>query len=213
MIQFSLFGIPISIQPFFWVTMALLGGAFRSDTQTSDGLLRLGLFMIAGFISILIHELGHALTIKAFKLRPSITLQAFGGFASYPAGILTRPQSFLVTAGGPAIQLLLALGAFLLLDVPGIRENVNTSYFVWKLFLVSLFWALLNLLPILPLDGGQLVNAILGPARIRITLWITIIAAIGAGLLLYRFTGPLFLIFLGMFAFQAFQALRENNWR
>lgn len=211
MIQFSLFGIPIQIQPFFWVTMALLGGAIRAST--SQALLELGLFVIAGFVSILIHELGHALTIKAFKLRPSITLQAFGGYASYPSGILTRPQSFMVTAAGPALQLILAAGAFFLMDVPNIQDNPNTRYFVGTLFLISTFWALLNLLPILPLDGGQLLNAVLGPARIRITLWVTIITAIVAGVLLMRFTGPLFLIFLGFFAYQAFQALKENNWR
>lgn len=211
MIQFSLFGIPIQIQPFFWVTMALIGGAIRAST--SEALLKLGLFVIAGFVSILIHELGHALTIKAFRLRPSITLQAFGGYASYPSGILTRPQSFMVTAAGPALQLVLAAGAFFLMGVPSIAANLNTSYFVGTLFLISTFWALLNLLPILPLDGGQLLNAVLGPARIKITLWVTIITAIVAGVLLMRFTGPLFLIFLGFFAYQAFQALKENNWR
>jgi len=212
MIQFSLFGIPISIQPFFWITMALIGGA--NTAGTSRGLLFLALFVIAGFISILVHELGHALTIKAFKLRPSITLQAFGGYASYPAGILTRPQSFLVTAAGPGIQLVLAAAAYFLLEVPNIKANPNTLYFFYVLFIISTFWALLNLLPILPLDGGQLLNAALGPSRIKITLWVTIITAIVAGLLMIRFTGSfLFPIFLGFFAFQAFQALKENNWR
>jgi membrane-associated protease RseP (regulator of RpoE activity) len=79
---------------------------------------------------------------------------------------------------------------------------------------ISIVWALLNLLPILPLDGGQLLNAVLGPDRIKTTLWVTIVTAVGAGLVLYlRFGSILFPIFLGMFAWQAWQALNENRWR
>jgi len=212
MIHFSLFRIPIQIQPFFWVTMALIGGAINASTP--DALLKLGLFIIAGFLSILIHELGHALTIKAFKLRPAITLEAFGGYASYPSGILTRPQSFLVTAAGPVIQLVLAGAAFVLLDTPVIKGNENTRYFFDILFFISAFWAILNLLPVLPLDGGQLLNAVLGPARIRITLWVTIITAIVTALLMIKLTKSfLFPIFMGFFAYQAYQLLKQHHRR
>jgi Zn-dependent protease len=213
MIHFSIFKIPVSVQPYFWITMALIGGAFNATTP--ELILQLLLFMIAGFISILIHELGHALTIKAFKVPTSITLQAFGGYASYPAGILNRKQSFVVTAAGPAAQLLLALGVYLLLiNVPALTRNVNGAHFLHSLLTVSVFWALLNLLPVLPLDGGQLVNAVLGPARIKITLWITIVTAmVSAAAMLYFFKTILFPIFMGMFAYQAYQALKENDWR
>lgn len=209
MIHFSLFGIPIRVQPFFWITMALIGGAIGASSPQE--ILRLGLFIIAGFLSILIHELGHALTIKAFKLRPSITLEALGGYASYPSGILTRPQSFLVTAAGPAIQLILAAIAYAALHLPAVAANSNLKYFTAKLFVISAFWALLNLLPILPLDGGRLVEAVLGPKRIKITLWITIVTSILAAALLFPYTGPFFLIFLGFFAYQAFQELKNRR--
>lgn len=209
MIQFSLFGIPISIQPFFWITMAILGGA--TGASTSEGLLKLGLFIIAGFISILVHELGHALTIKSYRVPTSITLQAFGGYASYPPGRLNRLQSFLVTAAGPALQLVLALVAHVLLH--RIPPNEGAIIFLKALRWVSVAWALLNLLPVLPLDGGQLVNSLLGPKRIKITLWITIITGVVIGIL-GLVLGQIFLtIFLGMFAFQAFQALKESHWR
>lgn len=212
MIHFSLFGIPIRVQPFFWITMALIGGAIGASSPQE--ILRLGLFIIAGFLSILIHELGHALTIKAFKLRPSITLEAFGGFASYPSGILTRPQSFLVTAAGPGIQLILAAIAYALLETPAIKANLNTTYFFYILFSISAFWAILNLLPVLPLDGGQLLNAVLGPARIRITLWVTIITAIVTALVMLKFTKSfLFPIFMGFFAYQAYQLLKQSPRR
>jgi stage IV sporulation protein FB len=211
MIHFSIFGIPVAVQPFFWVTMALLGGALNPSTMTPEGLLKVVLFMLGGFISIMVHELGHALTIRHYKLPTSITLQAFGGYATYPSGRLSRPQNFLVTAGGPAAQLVLALIAHVLLNrLP--QENGIYPFLV-DLRWISVVWAVLNLLPVLPMDGGQLVNAVLGPAHIRITLWITIITGVLVGLLALK-VGLFFLaIFLGMFAFQAGQALREIRGR
>lgn len=207
MVRFTLFGIPVQVQPFFWITLALIGGAL--DARSPDAILRLGLFVIAGFISILVHELGHALSAKRFGAYSEITLQAFGGYAAYSGVRLSRPQNFLVTAAGPAFQI--ALGVVLLLVMlqkPPI--NPNAQYFLQELMVISFFWAILNLLPVLPLDGGQMLNAILGPKRIRITLWVTIVVAIGVGLLLLHFTGnSLFALFLAIFAWQAFQALRE----
>lgn len=209
MVHFSIFGIPVSIQPFFWITMAFIGGALRANTP--QAILELCLFILAGFISILVHELGHALSIKAYRVPTSITLQAFGGYATFPAGSLNRKQSFLVTAAGPAIQLALAAIAFgLLLAVPAIAQNPNLKEFTTTLVEISVVWAILNLLPVLPLDGGQLVNAVLGPARIKITLWITIITSVVIAAAAFHFTKSFLLpIFLAMFGFQAFQALRE----
>lgn len=211
MIRFSIFGIPVQVQPFFWLTLVLIGGAM--DANSPAAILEIALFVLAGFISILVHELGHALTARKFGAYSEITLQAFGGFAAYSGVRLTRPQSFLVTAAGPGIQIL--LGVVLLLSfrfLPDLPPNID--YFLITLMWISIFWAVLNLLPILPLDGGQMLNAILGPARIKITLWITIIVAIGAAFLIFERTGRLlFPLFLGMFAWQAIQALKENQWR
>mgnify|MGYP003859642771 FL=1 len=88
----------------------------------------------------------------------------------------------------------------------------NGDYFLHILVLISFFWAILNLLPVLPLDGGQMLNAILGPARIKITLWITIVVAIVTAVLMFTQTRSIvFPIFLGMFAWQAFQGLKEHR--
>ncbi len=211
MIQFSIFGIPVSIQPFFWVTMALIGSMNLPDTP--EELLKLALFVIAGFISILVHELGHALTLKAYRVPTAITLEAFGGYAAYPAGRLNRKQSFLVTAAGPAIQIVLGAAAYLVLaNVPAVQENSNVWHFISTMMLISVFWALLNLVPVLPLDGGQLVNAVMGPARIKTTLYISVIAGVlGAVLVFYFFRSFIFPIILGMYAYRAFQALKETR--
>jgi len=211
MVRFSIFGIPVLVQPFFWITLILIGGAL--DANSASAILQIGLFVVAGFISILVHELGHALMARRFGAYSEITLQAFGGFAAYSGVRLTRPQVFAVTAAGPAVQIL--LGLMLFFSLPHLPElNPNGAYFLITLMGISLFWAVLNLLPILPLDGGQMLNAILGPDRIKVTLWITIILAILVGLVMFQRTQSiLFPIFLGMFAWQAFQSLRNDRLR
>jgi stage IV sporulation protein FB len=212
MIRFSLFGIPVEIQPFFWISLALLGGALGADSYKD--VFRVLLFVLAGFISILVHELGHALTARYFKAQPHIVLQAFGGYAAYSGVRMTRTRSFLVTAAGPAIQI--ALGAVvygLLTFIPPLPGDAAS--FLGMLLLISWFWAVLNLLPVIPLDGGQMLNAALGPARIRVTLWTSIITAgaVAAVMLVLDPGNFIFPIFMGMFGWQAWQALQQIKLR
>lgn len=211
MFRFSVFGIPVEVQPFFWITLVILGGAEGADSK--EGIFKILLFVLGGFISILVHELGHALTARRYGSNVYIVLQAFGGYAAYSGARISRKQSFLITAAGPAIQI--ALG-FLMLGLLQVIPTMSSYgiYFLEMLMFISFFWAILNLLPVVPLDGGQMMNAVLGPARIKITLWISIVTAIATAVLMFSFTGSiLFPIFLGMFAWQAYQRLGESNWR
>jgi stage IV sporulation protein FB len=212
MIQFSLFNIPIRVLPWFWLTLAFIGGAFRADTK--EAIFQLLLFMLAGFISILVHELGHGLTAKRFGKQVEIVLQAFGGYAAYSGGgRLSRVQTFLITAAGPAIQILLggaALGLILL--VPGL--SFNGKYFFMRLCEISFLWAVLNLIPVLPMDGGRIMETLLGPERIRLTLKISIGVAVTVGLLALQFRiGMLLPIFMGLMAYECYKSLRSISWR
>lgn len=209
MIRFSLFGIPVEVQPFFWITLVILGGVGGADSSAE--IFRIVLFVLAGFISVLVHELGHAVTARSFGAHSAITLQAFGGYAAYSGVRMSRWQSFLVTAAGPAIQIVLGIAVlFLIRSVPGL--SMEGRYFLKTLMWISFAWAILNLLPVVPLDGGQMLNAALGPARIKVTLWISIVVALVAALAMFSYTRSiLFPIFLGMFAWQAFQALKDHR--
>jgi stage IV sporulation protein FB len=211
MIRFSLFRIPVEIQPFFWVTLVLLGGVNGVDTAAE--IFKILIFVVAGTISILVHEFGHALTARKYGASTHIVLQAFGGYAAYTGSRMSRLQSFLITAAGPAIQIALAVVAYVISRyLPNLNET--GAYFLNDLIGISLFWAILNLLPVMPLDGGQMLNAVLGPKRIKITLWVTIIVSVAVGTFMFVKTRSIiFPIFLGMFAWQAFQALQENGRR
>jgi stage IV sporulation protein FB len=206
MIRFTLFGIPVRVEPWFWISLLLLGGGIGANTK--EELMLLSLFVLAGFFSVLVHELGHALTGRACGARSEVTLHAFGGVARFEGAWFTRRQDFLVTAAGPGAQLLLALAVWL--AFPHLSELRSVAGYFWRvLFYISLIWALLNLLPVFPLDGGQMLKAILGPARERTTLWVSIVTAVVAAVLVFKYTGSLiFPVFLGLFAYQAWKRLQ-----
>lgn len=209
MVRFSIFGIPVEVQPWFWLTLALIGGI--NDAGTPDGLLRLLLFVLAGFISVLVHELGHALTGKRFGAATAITLHAFGGYATFPAGRFTRGQDFLVTAAGPAIQLVLG-GIFLAILKSDTDFAPMGVVFLRALAGISIFWAILNLIPVIPLDGGRLMASILGPRKIVLTLKVSMAIAIAASaLMLYFNIGLIFPILLGFMAYQNWQELQHRR--
>jgi stage IV sporulation protein FB len=207
MIEFRFLGIPVQIQPWFWLILALLGYGFGG--MLDNKALGVALFVMAGAISIFVHELGHAFAGRYFGARPNIVLQSFGGYASFPGSRFSRVQSFLVTAAGPAAQLglwLLAKAILNYLPMP----SAPISLFFGAMATVSFFWALLNLIPVYPLDGGQMLFAALGPQHHKLALKISIVVAvIIAGLAVISGMGIFLPIFMGMYAFQNFQELQQ----
>lgn len=190
--------------------MALIGGGLSASSSLE--LMVVAVFVFAGFLSILVHELGHALTIRKFGLPTTITLQAFGGFATFPAGRLNRTQSFLVTFAGPAVQFALGVALIFVYQVITIPEGSLFDPFIRSLIGVSLIWSILNCVPVYPLDGGQMLAAILGPRRQKYVHLTGAIAAVVLGVSGYLYLGTLlFPIFMGLFGWQnwkAYQALK-----
>lgn len=225
MFRFTLFGFPILIHWMFWLNTALMGGALGAS---SPGQLRgLLAWMVAVLLSILIHELGHALTMRNFgDRRVGIVLYAFGGLAQ-GSRHLTRREDVMITAAGPALQILAGLAAgwtITLWRPPSLWLHQMLDSFT----AVSLFWALLNLIPILPLDGGRLCAAILGGGGQRKALKISLACAAALALLAFQDglwrglqDGVLNLLQVdvskrvggGIFALLVFGMLAFNNWK
>lgn len=208
MIHFSILGISVRVDPWFWITMALIGGGMRASS--SQDFMVLAVFIFAGFLSVLVHELGHALTIRKFGLPTAITLQAFGGFASYPAGQLNRMQSFLVTFAGPAVQFALGILLIFVYQIIAIPEGSLFDPFMRALIGVSLIWSVLNCVPVYPLDGGQMLASILGPQRQKYVHITGAAAAVILGIFGYLYLGTLlFPIFMGLFGWQNWKAYQS----
>ncbi len=205
MLNFTILGIPVRVQPWFWITMALLGGGLSANDSTSMMLVLV--FVFAGFLSILVHELGHALTIRKFGLPATITLQSFGGFASYPAGKLSRKESFIVTFAGPAGQFALGILLIFVGRMLPIPEGSLFGPFLHYLITISIIWAIFNCFPIYPLDGGQMLAAVLGPKRQKIVHLIGFGTAATLAVAGYMLYNSIFLpVFMALFAWQNWQA-------
>ena len=77
-LHFRLFGFPVRVHPFFWVVSLLLGMGGRDRPIRSNVLI----WVAVVFVSILVHELGHAFMQRYYGGHPWITLYGFGGLAS-----------------------------------------------------------------------------------------------------------------------------------
>ncbi len=205
MIRFRLFGIPFGISPAFWIGSAILGSNFAHGEQ---GLALLAIWVACVFVSILLHELGHALMARRFGVTPYITFQLLGGTTFMIGGSLTRPQALLVTLAGPVAGL--ATWALVRYPVIGLlRQTSGVGTFtvaaVSFLLFINLYWTLFNLLPILPLDGGKVVLGLLGPNRQRAVQMLGGIVAVVMCLLAVKWGQIYLAFFVGMLALENFR--------
>lgn len=155
MLSFRLFAIPVTIHLSFLLIAVLLG--------FSTGRLSLILAWVGiVFVSILVHELGHALTARGFGAEVAIELNAIGGLTSWssPDGELGPGRRALVAAAGSGVGLLFGLLVWLYERSSGPFFGV-ADFVVSNLILVNVFWGLLNWAPIRPLDGGHLLTSLL----------------------------------------------------
>lgn len=213
-LQFSLFGIPVRVIPTFWILAALLGWSL-----IEVGLPYVFVWILVVFVSILVHELGHAGTAARLGYPPRIFLYHFGGLAMYtPHGDYTAGKSILITLAGPGVGLLLYVCAELTQNLL-IQRGTVISPLAWgaisMLIQVNLWWSLLNLLPVLPLDGGQVCRDVctsLNPRRGE--LWAIRIALVVSGAVAFwAFTSQQFYLGLlfGLMCYQNFQQLQHRR--
>ncbi len=137
------------VEPAFLIIIAILG--FNPYRPSVAGVLW---WIGIAFVSILVHELGHAVAFRIYGIDPAITLHGMGGLTS-GSGELTPRRHIIVSLAGPlSALLLLGLPAYLVLQadvVTSVQGRDALDAAIW----INIGWSLLNLLPILPLDGGQ----------------------------------------------------------
>ncbi|MBL8102410.1 MAG: hypothetical protein JNM02_07780 [Anaerolineales bacterium] len=181
-LRFSIVGIPVRVHPLFWLIAILFG-------SSANSILGVLTWVIAIFISILIHELGHALAMRRYGQGSQIILHFAGGLTvpesiswggGYAQVAITPNQQIFISLAGPfsgflfAILILAASAAaggtivpnFILGFIPfpmvflPIGGAVVNS-FVLSLLWVNIFWGFINLMPVHPLDGGTVTRYVL----------------------------------------------------
>lgn len=159
----SIFGIPLLLNPTWFYSLALFAFFFSMDWQRAGW--DLGWAWIGGlvmalllFASVLLHELGHSLVAQSQGIPVNtITLFPLGGIASIAQESETPGQAFWVAIAGPAVSF--ALFVLLLLLSLALPEAVPLKLMFSRLAVINLVLALFNMMPGLPLDGGQVVKA------------------------------------------------------
>lgn len=231
-LRFSVAGIPVRVHPMFWVASLLFGASAQVPAIV---LMWVGVV----FISVLIHELGHAVTSRAYGSQSWIVLYTFGGLAMHEPAVRQWSRRIAISLAGPlagfAFAAVIALGLlasghhveFGYAPPFGLRWDTDISnerswQLVQMLFFVNIYWGLVNLLPIFPLDGGQISRELFlrfgGADGLRQSLWLSVIVAGGIVVaLLVQRTDSLFLpLFFGYLAYQSYQELQDyghGGWR
>jgi Zn-dependent protease len=210
-VTFRLGSIPVRVHPWFWLTALLLGGNFREPRVVM-------LWILVAFVSVLVHELGHALAGMAFGLAPQIDLHGMGGTTSWIAGKrLGYGKSIVVSLAGPLAGMALGLAIMLAQARGWSPSNPYVALGAEITRTVNITWGVLNLVPLLPLDGGNVMRSVLHiltrgrgekPARV-----VSVVVAV-AGLAFALKGQSVWLAFLcGLFALRNVQAFRALGQR
>lgn len=235
-LRFSIAGIPVRVHPLFWVIAILFG-------LSSSSIIHILLWVFAIFISILIHELGHAFAMRRYGQRSSIVLHGTGGLTipeqiSWGSGTaniaLTPNQEILISLAGPFAGFLFAMFILLITivmggvitltalfgiipfpiaQIPNGGDIVNTLLIT--LLWVNIFWGLVNLVPVYPLDGGNVARYVLLQSDpwdgVRKSLWLSVITGAVVAFAAFFVMHSTYMAFLfGLLAFQSYQILQRR---
>ena len=248
-LRWRMLGIPVRVHPMFWLITLVMGWS-----ALEDGPEYLATWVAAVFVSILVHELGHVLMGRAFGASGRIILYGFGGLAVGSNRLSRRWQRIAVAFAGPLAGFVFLGAIFVSLfayhsGAPGyylaramaivglpIPAGLGTSRdlgitrlgdaALFYLTFINLLWGLVNLLPVWPLDGGQISREICVAVKpwtgVRLSLGISvavagllavhsIMAAQGRPLLPLRFGSLYSALLFGLLAIQSFQLLQQAN--
>lgn len=230
-LRFNIFGVPVRVHPLFWLMTLLFGGL-------SGNPLTMLIWLVVVFLSILIHELGHALTMRFFGQPARVVLHLGGGLAipdSWGFGsALTTNEHIVMLLAGPGAGFLFAgltLGGVLLtggsvatallfgfipFPAPTTAFGGLADMVVGTILWVNIFWGVINLVPAFPLDGGQVARHLwLKVDRydgVRKSLWLSVVTGAVMALVGFVVMQSMYIALLfGLLAFQSYQAVQGRS--
>lgn len=211
-LRFRALGIPVRIHPGFWIASALLGGIGIDNGSIAPTLI----WIACVFVSILVHEFGHALAYRACGQWPRVVLYHMGGLAIGTEEERRPWRRLGIILAGPgaglALLVVILIGSGLLLRIPpgdllaicgqmlgrnwpighqtaayALAHPMAFDAF-YDLIYINLFWTLINLLPVFPLDGGQAAGVVLTMFNRRGgQYWMHVVSLVTAGIIAVYF--------------------------
>jgi stage IV sporulation protein FB len=162
-LRWRMLGTQVRVSPWFWLMSVFLGWS----AMNVGGFPFLLAWVGCVFVSILVHEFGHVLMGRLFGSEGHIVLYSFGGLAVGSNALANRWQRIAVCFAGPGAGFVLLAGVLLVArngidfrpwpvfeGLPNVPPLAGEA--IGDLIWINLGWGLLNLLPIWPLDGGQI---------------------------------------------------------
>ena len=223
-LRFRLFGVNVRVHPMFWLISVL----FNLDSVQNGRFAELGVWIVCLFVSILVHEMGHVLTGRLFGSYGDIVLYGMGGLAmGSTQGLTKRWQRILVLLMGPGAGFILFAAVLLGVLLADFRQLPRLAQVaVFDLIGINLFWGVVNLLPVWPLDGGQISGLLFSAVRprdgMRMSLQLSVVVGVAIALisLAQHFDRPMLpfyvpalgiwtAILFGMLAFSSYQMLQQ----
>jgi Zn-dependent protease len=207
-------GIPIYLDMWFVLVLMLLSSRYFTSGDTQ--LMSVGIVVVVGLLlSILMHELGHAFAGRMFKQRvEEIELGGFGGLCKFerslPRSVWLRTVVYLA---GPAVNIALwfAFGALAASSLVADKFLLKAALSI--VAISNLYLAIFNCLPAYPLDGGQTLDAWLGPLlgpawSVRVVAVLGLLVSIAVAL--YALPSQIFLLLVALSLFLVnWQALQS----
>jgi Zn-dependent protease len=181
--MFRLFGFPVHVRPGFVMFMLLIVVLYGDE---------FGVWLavsLAGFT--LLHELGHAVAARRTGAEAEISLNFLAGYASYvPTRPITRLEQIGISFAGPGIQIVTSVAILLAMGAdPLDPQSFRHEPAAWAIWWAGPIIGLFNLVPVMPLDGGNIVTNMLDrvlPGRAeRVMIWFSLAVTVA-------FTGLVF---------------------
>jgi stage IV sporulation protein FB len=182
-LQFRLLGIAVQVNLLFFLVVMLI-------RPRDDSALLAVVWVVIAFVGVLVHELGHALTVRTFGETPRIALYAMGGLTFWqPRGEMRPLKRVAVSIAGPGVGIALGAAAWMAWSAAGLRDDSTVAAVALGYFVrVNFGWGVFNLLPMLPFDGGAILAAglegLFGAGGRRAARLISIVVALALAALL-----------------------------
>jgi len=218
-LRWQMLGTHVRVSPWFWLATVLLGWP-----TTYMGFQYLLVWVVCWFVSILVHEFGHVLMGRVFGSQGHILLYSLGGLAIGSSNLSKHWQRIAVSLAGPGAGFVLGGLIFVIYlaasaEPDGFREEPTFVLITLKLLLwINIGWGLVNLLPVYPLDGGQVSRdgfdwMMPGGQGQRVAFGVSIAVAAIVVVVAMLYQQMFIALMFGILAFYSFQLLQQTRAR
>jgi len=204
-------GFPLHVKPGFLIFMLLIVAINGPDY---------GLWLAAALAAFtLVHELGHALVARQAGATAEISLDFMVGYASFrPRQPLTRARRVMIAFSGPFVHIVASSLVLVAMGASPFEQPPSGDYAAYAVWWAGPVIGAFNLLPLVPLDGGNIVSTALDrvlPGRAeRIVLIASIVVTIGAGVVLAVLSQTRgFVVFIGLLLIMQLSTLESDRSR